>query len=237
MLANILRTDRHIHRPLPVDTELARAIKVTARAHQEAIWARQQTTNRLRSLLRDYYPQALVAFPNLTHRAAASVLRAAPTPEAAAHLTPRRVVTLLRTAGRRNDPGLAERSAVRCGLPRDDPQRFADARAVRSFAGTAPITRASGRSRMVSARRICNRRLGDACHWWAFAALTQIRRRPSPLRPTSGPGRHPQRRAAQPRQQTTRQTLALPANQHGLRRSPCLASTRHDKTKLSLLDH
>ena len=55
----------------------------------------------------------------------------------------------------------------------DDPHRFTDAAAVRSFAGTAPITRASGRSRMVSARRICNRRLGDACHWWAYAALTK----------------------------------------------------------------
>ena len=64
--------------------------------------------NRLRSLLRDYYPQALVVFPNLAHRAAANVLRAAPTPHAAARLTPRRVVTLLKQAGRRNDAGLAE---------------------------------------------------------------------------------------------------------------------------------
>lgn len=241
MLANILRTDRHAHRPLPADSELARAIKVTARAHQEAIWARQQTTNRLRSLLRDYYPQALVAFPNLTHRAAASVLRAAPTPQAAAQLTPRRVVTLLKAARRRNDAGLAEKITQTLRAPAlrqpasveqalgvaavglievitamsaaitaletqlatvfdahdqarivtsfpglgpilgarvlgelgDDPQRFTDARAVRSFAGTAPITRASGRSHRVSARRICNRRLGDACHWWAFAALTK----------------------------------------------------------------
>jgi transposase len=55
----------------------------------------------------------------------------------------------------------------------DDPRRFADTAGLRSFAGTAPITRASGRSRVVSARRICNRRLGDACHWWAFAALTK----------------------------------------------------------------
>jgi hypothetical protein len=109
MLANILRTDRHAHRPLPADSELARALKSTTRAHQEAIWARQQTTNRLRSLLRDYYPQALIAFPNLTHRAAASVLRAAPTPQAAAQLTPRQVVTLLKAAGRRNDAGLAEK--------------------------------------------------------------------------------------------------------------------------------
>jgi transposase len=55
----------------------------------------------------------------------------------------------------------------------DDPNRFLDAQAVRSFAGTAPITRASGKSRVVSARRICNRRLGDACHWWAYATLTR----------------------------------------------------------------
>jgi hypothetical protein len=33
MLANILRTDRHVHRPLPADTELARAVKTAARQH------------------------------------------------------------------------------------------------------------------------------------------------------------------------------------------------------------
>ena len=66
-----------MHRPAgpPADTELARAVKATARQHQEAIWARQQAMNRLRSLLRDYYPEALVAFPNLAHRAVASALR------------------------------------------------------------------------------------------------------------------------------------------------------------------
>jgi hypothetical protein len=26
---------------------------------------------------------------------------------------------------------------------------------------------------VVSARRICNRRLGDACQWWAYATLTR----------------------------------------------------------------
>jgi Transposase len=91
VLANVLRTDRHVHRRLPADTELARAVKATARQHQEAIWARQQAMNRLRSLLHDYYPQALRAFPNLSHRAAATVLRAAPTPQAAQRLTTRRV--------------------------------------------------------------------------------------------------------------------------------------------------
>jgi len=59
VLANILRTDRHMHRPVPADTDLARAVKATARQHKEEIWARQQTVNRLRSLLREYYPAAL----------------------------------------------------------------------------------------------------------------------------------------------------------------------------------
>ncbi len=150
------------------------------------------------------------------------MLRAAPTPQAAARLTPRRVVTLLKQAGRRNDEGLAEKisttlraAALRQPAPvehalgvatlglvniitamsdaiaaleaelatvfdqhaqatvitsfpglgpvlcarvlgeiGDDSYRFTDARGLRSFAGTAPITRASGRSRVVLARRI-----------------------------------------------------------------------------------
>jgi hypothetical protein len=40
VLANILRTDLASHRPLPADTELARAIAVLARAQQDAVWDR-----------------------------------------------------------------------------------------------------------------------------------------------------------------------------------------------------
>jgi transposase len=42
LLANILRTDRAAHRPLPADSELAQAIAVLARAQQDAVWNRQQ---------------------------------------------------------------------------------------------------------------------------------------------------------------------------------------------------
>lgn len=56
VLANILRTDMHAHRPLPDDSDLARAIAVLARAQQDAVWNRQQLANQLRSLLREYYP-------------------------------------------------------------------------------------------------------------------------------------------------------------------------------------
>ena len=79
VLANILRTDRHLHRPVPQVSEPGRAVKALARQHQEAIWARQLTVNRLRSLLGEFYVNALNAFPNLTHKSALEVLRAAPT--------------------------------------------------------------------------------------------------------------------------------------------------------------
>jgi transposase len=54
----------------------------------------------------------------------------------------------------------------------DSPNRYADARARRNYAGTAPITRASGASRAVVARVARNRRLFDTCYQWALCALT-----------------------------------------------------------------
>jgi hypothetical protein len=40
MLADILRTDATAHRPMPADSELAQAIRVLARAQQDAVWSR-----------------------------------------------------------------------------------------------------------------------------------------------------------------------------------------------------
>ena len=67
-------------------------------------------------------------------------------------------------------PVLAARILAEVG---DDPARFTSAAGLRAFAGTAPVTRASGRSHYVKARKVRNKRLGDACHWWAFATLTR----------------------------------------------------------------
>jgi transposase len=53
----------------------------------------------------------------------------------------------------------------------DDPERYADAKARRNYAGTSPITRASGSRRVVLARYARNRRLADAVHQWAFCAM------------------------------------------------------------------
>jgi len=241
VLAHILRTDRQMHRPLPALSEHARAIKALARQHQEAVWALHQTVSRLRSVLLEFYPQALHAFPNLKHKAALAVLAAAPSPEDAQRLTRRRVLSLLKQCGRRNDPAVVEQilndltapalrqpariesalAAAVAGLlnivvsmqnavehleaqlaaefdthPQavilrsapglgpilaarilaeigDDPTRFDDVSGLRAFAGTAPVTIASGRSHYVKARKVRNKRLGDACHWWAFATLTK----------------------------------------------------------------
>jgi transposase len=240
VLANILRTDRHMHRCLPVISDQAQAIKALARQHQEAIWAMNQTISRLRSVLLEFYPQAIKAFPHLKHHAATTILAAASTPGAGQKLTRRRVEALLHRCGRRNDSRLVDQiladlktpalrqterveaalgltveglvtiiAAIRHSMERleaelghefathplapvlrsapglgpvlaarvlaeigDDPARFSTANGLRAFAGTAPVTRASGRSHYVKARKVRNKRLGDACHWWAFAALT-----------------------------------------------------------------
>jgi transposase len=106
LLANIVRTDPGAHRPLPADTELAQAIRVLARAQQDAVWARQQIGNQIHDLLKDFYPAALRAFAELpegglARRDARTILAAAPTPAQAAKLTPARLRRLLINAGRK----------------------------------------------------------------------------------------------------------------------------------------
>ena len=54
----------------------------------------------------------------------------------------------------------------------DDPNRYVDAKSRKNYAGTSPITRASGKHRVVLARYARNKRLNDTCYLWAFATLT-----------------------------------------------------------------
>ncbi len=246
VLANILRTDAHTHRPLPHDSELARAITVLARAHQDATWRRTRASNELRSLLREYYPGFLQAFAargatNLASADARIILAIAPTPAAAANLTKARIATALRRGGRQRNidrlaaqihhalrepqlrqppavehamgvqagallamlnaacdgleqldkatteafgqhpdhdvivsfPGLGELSGARVLAEiGDDRDRFTDARALKAYAGSAPVTRASGRSLVITHRRIKNNRLAAVGYTWAFMATT-----------------------------------------------------------------
>jgi transposase len=54
----------------------------------------------------------------------------------------------------------------------DDPNRYTDAKSRKNYAGTSPLTIASGKKRAVLARHVRNRHLYDAIDQWAFCALT-----------------------------------------------------------------
>jgi transposase len=245
VLANVLRTDMHAHRPLPADTELAQAIAVLARAQQDAVWDRTTAHNRLRSHLREYYPAFLAAFADarggILRPEARTILAAAPTPADAATLTLTQLRALLKRAGRSRGldaeatrlraafraeqmrqlplveaamgrqalallgqlnaacvsadeleravtesfslhpdagiitsfPGLGALTGARVLAEiGDDRSRFQDAKGLKAYAGAAPITRASGKTRSVTRRRIKNNRLNAAGYSWAFSALT-----------------------------------------------------------------
>jgi transposase len=53
----------------------------------------------------------------------------------------------------------------------DDPHRYRDGKARRNYAATSPITRASGKKKVVAARFVHNDRLVDALNAQAFASL------------------------------------------------------------------
>ena len=240
LLADLVRTDRHNHRPIAGDSPEAEAIKVLARAHQNQIWTRTQHTNRLRSTLREYYPSALVAFENLAHGDALGVLDRAPTPEQGARLTLTAIQSGIKRGGRqRNIAARAREIRVALGTEQlaapatvtaafaattraavgiiaelnrqisdlettlaehfethpdadiylslpglgvilgarvlgefgDDPNRYTDAKSRKNYAGTSPLTIASGKKRAVLARHVRNRRLYDAIDHWALCAL------------------------------------------------------------------
>jgi transposase len=241
MLAELVRTDRHNHRQVAGDTAMAEGVKVLARAHQTLIWERTRSTNRLRCSLREYFPQVLDTFSELADRDTLAVLTAAATPAEAAKLTPSKIRTVLRRAGRqrnietradtiatglRSDAlrapeavevahGATTRASVAIlaalnsqidalaaeltdhfeqhpdsdfylSLPGvgvvlgarvlgefgDDPNRYADAKSRKNYAGTSPITRASGTRSVVLARFVRNNRLADALDQWAFSSIT-----------------------------------------------------------------
>src|ERR1700741_4552183 len=241
LLADLVRTDRHNHRPIAGDSPDAEAIKVLARAHQNLIWTRTRHTNALRSALREYYPAALVAFEDLAHDDALGVLGRAPTPEQGAHLDLPAIQSALKRGGRKRNiaarareiraalrteqlgappavaaafgattratvgiivelnrpiaeleaelathfeahpdadiyrslPGLGVILGARVlGEFGDDPNRYTSAKSRRNYAGTSPLTVASGKNRAVLARHVRNRRLYDAIDHWALCALT-----------------------------------------------------------------
>jgi transposase/transposase IS116/IS110/IS902 family protein len=244
VLAEIMRIDRAHHRPVAGDSGEVEGLKLIARTHQSLIWDRTRHLQRLRQVLREYYPGLLAALAaaklELGDPDAWELLEQAPDPDRAARLSRSKITAILRRNRRRNAearaeqiqavlraPTLRQPAAVQAAyatiaatqirllialagqipaleevlardfgrhpdveiytsLPGlgvvlgarvlaefgDDPHRYRDAKARKNYAGTSPITRASGRKTVVLARYARNRRLGDAIHQWAFCALT-----------------------------------------------------------------
>jgi transposase len=104
VLAELVRLDRAHHRSMAGDSAVAEHIKVLTRTHQSMIWSRQRQTNALRSMLREFYPAALVAFGDeLAGRDALAVLALAPSPEAGRRLSQAKIAAALRRAGRQRN--------------------------------------------------------------------------------------------------------------------------------------
>ena len=106
------KTVRQIADELGGDSELAEHIKVLTRTHQSMIWSRQRQTNALRSMLREFYPAALTAFPELNHSDALAVLASAPTPSLGRQLSISKIAAALRRGDRPGPPVAATPEAT-----------------------------------------------------------------------------------------------------------------------------
>jgi Transposase len=107
MLSDAVRTDGHQLRRAAGDSGLAEAVKLVARAHQTLVWERTRHTARLRSVLRESFPAALVAFDDLDAPDVLELLAEAPDPASAAGLSQERIAAALRGARRRGVAGKA----------------------------------------------------------------------------------------------------------------------------------
>ncbi len=242
MLADLVRTDRHNHRLLKPASDEVEALQLVTRLHQRLVWDRQRHANRLRSVLREFYPQMKAAVgTDLSSPVALALLARAPTPDQGQRLTRAQLEAILRRAGAsRNIPARAQALHAALQIPApaelpvvlataygfevralvqiitalstqidgaekeltaqfevhpdaeiieslpglgsvlgarilaesgDDPNRYANSKARKSAAGTAPITRTSGLKCSVTWRHATNRWLSSACMRWAFCSI------------------------------------------------------------------
>ena len=112
LLAEIVRLDRAAHRPVAGDTALAEGIKLAARSHQNLVWERTRHVLRLRSALREFYPAALQAFPELDAPEALELVGKAPDPDTAARLS-RRAIASAYARANRGDPAARADNTLR----------------------------------------------------------------------------------------------------------------------------
>jgi hypothetical protein len=122
-----------------------------------------------------------------------------------------------------NFPGLGDRLAARiAGEIGDHFEQFETPSSLQCYAGKAPVTRCSGKTKLVVAHRLaCNRHLANAVQEWAFASLLRSEW-PGSSTTNSAPRERANKRPSSSRQPVAGGPLALPAQGRALRRSrPC----------------
>ena len=103
-LADMVRTRRHTLTPMAGDSGRAETVKVLTRAHKTLIWERTRHLLRLRQMLREFFPAALLAFDDLAAPDVLELLGRAPDPVSAARLSIGQITAALQRAHRRDVP-------------------------------------------------------------------------------------------------------------------------------------
>jgi transposase len=228
VLANILRTDLHLYRPLPRQAIADEGLQQLTRAQESLVRYKVKLMNQITAELKNYYPVALKIFSGLDHEITLAFLEHYPTPEKAAQASlkeikgffreqhyccPRRIPAIyqaLQEPALKACPELAEvhqaivlsyipvlrtvlnqitaldkqislvfqRSPahnILTSLPigqttaarlnaeiGNNISRFASQKDLQTLAGTAPVTRRSGNTKIVYFRWQCNKHLREA---------------------------------------------------------------------------
>ena len=239
VLANILRTDVHLYKPLPAEVVADARLKELTRAHKSLVQQKVKLVNQLTVQLKDYYPVILRLFFDVDQEITLAFLERYPVPEEAATASlqeierffrqqkyshPRKVpsmhqllqepslrapnemedihrtivlslIPVLRTLLAEiaklskeiskefnNNPAneifsslpTGELTAARLnGELGSDGQRYPTREYLQTAAGTAPVTRRSGKSKVVLFRWQCNKHLRYAFQSLARGSVMQ----------------------------------------------------------------
>ena len=305
LLADLVRTDRHNHRPIAGDSPEAEAIKVLARGASEPDLDTHPAHQRAAQRVARVLPGRPGGLRGPRPRRRAGGAGRAPSPEQGAQLGLTAIQSALKRGGRQRNiaarareiraalgteqlaapatvtaafaattraavgiiaelnrqiseletslaahfethpdadiylslPGLGVVLGARVlGEFGDDPNRYTDAKSRRNYAGTSPLTVASGKKRAVLARHVRNRRLYDAIDQWALCALSDQPRGPSVLRPAPRRRRHPPPSPARPGQPTRGHPARLPTPPHPLQRTHRLGTPPNHPRRLTSYD-
>jgi len=206
VLAELARTDAHRFRALVPDSDETKALRALTRAREDMVEARVALANQLRAQLEAFWPGALI-FGRVDSRISLAFIARYPTPADARGLGTKRMAGFLERHGYsgRTDPavlvermqaapagtaGAAESEARRsvilglvAGLGSllaeigDCRGRYPTEAALAADAGMSPVALESGKLRVATFRRACDKRLRKAVtvladstrHWHPWA--------------------------------------------------------------------